>query len=386
MKKVFAIAVVFMSCCLAFSKGKNQNLTDFFRGDIQDKINAVKKSSEAGDSSVAVQAIDFLIQSSDALAGDEDYNVLAETSIKSFNPRNSVGNEKEISAQLCSLFKMTGSQRVKIAIIDFFMKAPNSESVQLINDYFYKKMQNHEAMDEAVVNAIKFMGAKGNAASFNRLFIADILEVWPEYCPVIEESYANLAEENRREILQMVVSVPADKKILILKKLISNSGISKNICGECAENVMSSIINTYEEEKSKDKKEDIVELELLCLETIARTKWTRASSLTTKIFEILRLEYEQQVISVEQFTKAISHISAVASNDTVVVLSAYLDFLNKCTENGQPPVKDVVLSVINCLGELGDNKAFDFIYAATSLAYPEEVVDAAKSAITKLKW
>ena len=69
-----------------------------------------------------------------------------------------------------------------------------------------------------------------------------------------------------------------------------------------------------------------------------------------------------------------------------MVLSSYLDYLNKCAENGQTPVRDVVLSVINSLGELGDNRAFDFIYAATSLDYPEEVVEAAKSAIKKLKW
>ncbi|WP_407396971.1 hypothetical protein [Treponema sp.] len=386
MKRIIAFAVTMTAFLLSFAEEKNSSMVEFYRGNIKDKISAVKKSSESGDSSVAVKSIEFLIDTNEVLANDEDYNALAEVSIRSFNSRNTVGNEKQVSAHLCSLFRMTESQRVKIAIIDFFNTMPNGEAIQMINDFFYKKMQNHNPVDDTVIRAVEFMGQKGNAASFNRLFIADILEVWPEFSPKIAECYGNLAEENRREILQMIVSVPADKKIVILNKLNANPKISKKICGECAENVLSSVINKGEEVKSKEKKEDLITLELLCLETVAKTKWTRASVVATKAFEKVRGEYELKEISDEQFTKAISNISSVANSDTVVVLSSYLDFLNKSTESGQAPAKDVVLSVINSLGELGDNRAFDFIYAATSLDYPDDVVEAAKSSITKLKW
>ncbi|MCQ2240632.1 hypothetical protein [Treponema sp.] len=386
MKKIITFIVGFSAAILSFAEDKNSSIIDFYRGNIKDKISVVKRAADSGDSSVAVKAIEFLIDTNDVLSNDEDYNSLAEISIRSFNSRNTVGFEKQISSRLCSLFKMTDSQRVKTAVIDFFNVMPSVEAVQMVNDFFYKKMQNHNPVDDTVVKAVEFMGAKGNAASFNRLFIADILEVWPEFSPKIAECYGNLAEDNRREILQMIVSVPADKKIVILNKLNANPKISKKICGECAENVLSAVINKSEEVKSREKKEDLVTLELLCLETVAESKWTRASAVATKSFERIRSEYELKDITDDQFTKAISNIASVANSDTVVVLSSYLDFLNKSTESGRAPVKGVVLSVINSLGELGDNRAFDFIYAATSLEYPDEVVEAAKSAITKLKW
>lgn len=384
-KGIVAFFAVCLSLC-SYAQEKNNYIVDFYRGGIVEKINAVKKASESGDSTVAVKSIEFLIDANDVLSHDEQFNNLAEISIKSFNSRNTVGNEKQISSRLCSLFKMTESQRIKIAIMDFFEKMPNAEAVQMVNDFFYKKMQNHSVVDDSVLKAIVFLGAKGNSASFNRLFIADILDVWPEYSEKISDSYGNLASDNRREILQMAVSVPADKKIVILERLNRNKKISRSICGECAENVLSAVINSSEEAKSRDRKEDLIKLELLCLDTIAKAKWTRASAVTTKSFERFRHDYELHDISEEQFIKVIYNVSSVAGSDTVVVLSSYLDFLNKSTENGQSPAKDVVLSVINCLGEMGDNKAFDFIYAATSLNYPEEVVEAAKSAITKLKW
>lgn len=386
MKKLVLCVFIFSRLLFSFAEEINPSVVDFYKGNIKEKILVVKKSSENGDSSVALKSIDFLIDTNDFLANDEDYNNLAEISIKSFNSRNTVGFEKQISSHLCSLFKMTESNRVKIAIIDFFNLMPTSESIQMINDFFYKKMQNHNNVDECLIKAIEFLGSKGNSASFNRLFIADILEVWPEYNLLIASSYGNLAEENRKEILQMIVSVPVDKKIAILNKINANEKISSKICGECAENVLLAIINNTEKVVSGQMEKDIITLELLCLETMSKAKWTRASDIATKSFEIIRNEYELQSISEEQFVKAIENISSIANSDTVMVLSSYLDFLNKSKESGNELSKDVVLSVINCLGELGDNRAFDFIYVATSLDYPDEVVEAAKSSITKLKW
>lgn len=385
MKKFLPVLMFSIVSTLSFAQKKSSQLADFHRGDLKGKIESVKKASENFDITLLIQALDFLVVADESLSEEDSFNQLAEITINSFNSRNSSGFEKQITDGLCRLFKISESGRIKSAVIDSFYNLPCADSVHIVNNYFYKRMQNHFPMDEVTLKAIKFMGEKGNSASFNRLFIADILEIWPDYNAKIQESYGKLAEENRKEILQMIVTVPAEKKIAILNKLKNNPKIPKKICGECAENVLSSIINMGEE-NSKDSKKDIVSLELICLDIIAESKWTRASSVSTSCFSRLRFEYEQGNISVEQFTKVVEDIAGVAADDTVVVLSSYLDFLNKCTENNQPPVKDVVLSVINSLGDLGDNKAFDFIYAATSLDYPPEVVNAAKSAISKLKW
>lgn len=385
MKKIVVLFCSALISVFAFAAEKNPLLSEFYKGNLQNKITVVSKAASSGNSQVILKALDFLVFAYDSLGDDAEFESLAETVIKSLTPKVFEGNEKNISGQLFQLFKISSGNKIKIAVIDSFYSLPGSDAVTLINDYFYRQMQNRGKFDESVSKSVEFMGIKGNSASFNRLFIADILEIWPEQSSFISENYAKLAEENRREILQMIVSVPADKKILVLKKLNENDKISKKIRGECAENVLSSIINK-EEGNSKDSREDLITLELLCLDTIAQSKWTRASSLSTKCFDRIRYEYEQNLLSTEQFTGAIGNIASVAASDTVLVLSSYLDYLNKCAENGQTPVKDVVLSVINSLGDLGDNRAFDFIYAATSLDYPEEIVEAAKSAIKKLKW
>ena len=84
--------------------------------------------------------------------------------------------------------------------------------------------------------------------------------------------------------------------------------------------------------------------------------------------------------------RAIGDIAAVACAETGQVLSSYLDFLNKSMESDNAPVEAVVLSVIHALGGLGDKTAFDYLLYVTYLDYPQEVTDAARTALAQLKW
>lgn len=383
MKKLLFCILCSVFSCLCFAQN---SISDFFRGNLEEKNQVILNSSCDENVNILLAGMDFLLTSDQYLYDDPEYSVLAENVIKGFTPKKISGMEKNVSSLMCSLFTRTKNAKAKVALMDSFYSLNISDSLPFVNDFFYKQMQNHGKMDESVLKAIDYMGKRGNSSSFNRLFIADILEIWPEYNSVIADAYGKLSENNRKEIVQMVVSVPADKKIVILNKLRNNSKISREICGECAENVLQSVINNNGEENPKEKKEDILELKLLCLEIIANSQWTRAAVISTKSFEKIRQYYENNLISAEQFSKAIENISKVSTSETVVVLSSYLDFLNKCTENNQPPAGNIVLSVIKSLGELGDNRAFDFIYAATTLDYPEEIVEAARSANEKLKW
>ena len=68
------------------------------------------------------------------------------------------------------------------------------------------------------------------------------------------------------------------------------------------------------------------------------------------------------------------------------LLSSYLAELNEQTENGNPCSKTVVLAVINALGLLGDKTAFDNLLYVSYIGYPEEVIEASRNALARLKW
>ncbi|MBP3366962.1 MAG: hypothetical protein J6K96_08245 [Treponema sp.] len=386
-RKRFAQSIVVMSLTLAlgFSYAEEPYLTLFYKGNLAEKNQIVKDAAEAGDGSIALQSLDFSISAYGALHGESEFITLAETSVKALTAGNTPGKEKEAAEKLRSVFKLFSEPQIKIAVLDAFSVFQAPENLFLVNDFFYEKMQNSADIDEALLKAVLYMGSYGNAASFNMLFIADILDVWPSYSKILANAYGSLADGSEKEILQLLATVPAERKIIILEKLSSNPKIAKKICGEAAENVLSSVI--YSMEGSQDDSSGMqTELMLASLQIISDANWTRASKMATSCFDALRSGYESGSISDEAFSNAIADIASVASADTAKVLSSYLDFLNRSTEKKQPPAKAVVLSVINSLGELGDKNAFDCLLYATYLDYPEEVILSAKSALAKLKW
>ncbi len=371
--------------CFAFNVyAQNSYYSDFYRGNLEEKNQVIINSIAEGDSSIAIEALDFSISAYNVLHADEDFITLTETSIKSLNAGNCVGKEKIVADKLRNIFKIFQESEIKVAILDAFSVFTSSENLLLVNDYFYSKMQNSDDVDEALLKSILFMGTYGNSTSFNMLFMADILDVWPSYNEILSTAYGELANESEKEIMQFLSTVPIEKKLVIVNRLCENPKISKKICGEAAENALSSVI--YIEGAKKEFTDKQLELVLLCVKTIADSKWTRAASLATSSFTGIRAEYEKGNISDENYALIIRNIGSVSAPETAQVLSSYLDFLNKQTEKNQMPPKVVVLSVIETLGEMGDKSTFDCLLYATYLEYPKEVIVAAKDALAKLKW
>ena len=139
---------------------KNPLLSEFYKGNLQNKITVVGKASSSGNTQVILKALDFLVFAYDSLGDDAEFESLAEAVIKSLTPKTFEGNEKNISNQLFQLFKVSTGNKIKISVIDSFYSLPGSDAVVLVNDYFYRQMQNRGKFDESVSKSVEFMGIK----------------------------------------------------------------------------------------------------------------------------------------------------------------------------------------------------------------------------------
>lgn len=367
----------------------------FIKGNFQDKQIAVKQAALMGDYKLAYDALNFCLSSKQILGNDKDLetlvleslNVLSQIDFSNTNFSEKDGN-LSFSSVFSAIFNNFDSDEIRTKILVLFKENSSVANVSLVNNFVSENMQTASEMTLALLEAIKGLEFYGNNTSFRLLFIADILEVWPEYDEILENSYGSLSIYSENEILHILSSVPVEKKILILEKLNKNSKISQKIRGEVAENALSQSINYIGgnlNTESEFSQEDL-HLQKLALDTISLTKWTRASELANEYFEIAKNQYELKNISAESFSQIIKDISSVATSKTDKILSEYLDFLNKSAEQNLPLDMNVVLSVINALGDLGNKAAFDYLLYVTYLDYPEEVTTAARNALAKLKW
>lgn len=388
-KKV-AVFLLSVACTVfsAFAQDTVQKIPsyriEFVRGDLAAKTHSVKEAASVGDCAFVLSAMDFALESHKTLGDDEELNILAGECVRVFSTGIGLSFDKEISLKLGDAFRTFSSAAIKTAVLETLPMFPSAANVSMVNAYVSQKMQDGSPSDAVLVKAVESLKILGNGNSFNILFIADILDVWPELKGTLSDSYGALAKDSEKEILNILSAVPVEKKLVVLDKMNTNPQISKKICGEVAENALSEAIYNVGEDSEISSEQ--IALQLLSLSTIAQTKWTRAAKLATDSFSAIRMEYEKNLVTAQEFAMAITNIAAVATSDTGQVLSSYLDFLNKSTEQNKAPVEAVVLSVINALGGLGDKSAFDYLLYVTYLDYPETVTTAAREALAKLKW
>ncbi len=384
LKNILISLFILFSQVSVFSQPVSASRIFYLKGNLEDKKNAVHQAAGTGDLSLALEALDFTLSLFPLTGDDPDVVALAKEAVVSLKKVPETEDVSQVAGKLGKVFTTFNEESLRISALQSLSSSPSVNTVSIINSFVSEKVQSNALMDQVLLEAIKLLKTNGNKTSFNLLFVADILNLWPDYREQIEDSYGPLANNSEREILNILKTVPMGQKLDVLKIVNQNQQISKNIRGEVAEMALSESI--YSIGESADVSLEQVELQLASLQIVADTKWTRAASLATAYFPLARSEYEHEYISREQFAKVISNVCAVASSDTGTILSSYLADMNKQMEAGNAPDETILLSVINALGGLGDKTAFDYLLYVTYLEYPKHVITAARSALAKLKW
>ncbi len=367
--------------------------TNFLKGNIADKIQAVRDAASSSDNIFIGKAIDFALSTHDEIGDDADLDLLMETSIRLLDMKVLPPDKRDkASLNLGRAFRSFSSTSVRLAILDAFSSGISPENLELVNSFVANRAQTEAdrpgaaTLDELTKKSLRIMKRYGNRVSFNILFIADLMDVWVEHKDLLEDSFAPLASSAENEILKIADSSNVEQRLKILDIIASNKVISKKIKGKVAEKLLlDEILSARDNNDVFPSKEDAL-LYVKSISLAAECRWTRASQTIADSFVLASKSYAWGLIDTERFCTLISDMALVSCPDTGRFLSHYLDSLNKDMESGAIPEEAVLLSVIKALGGLGDKTAFDYLLYATYLDYPSDVTDAARLALAQLKW
>ena len=388
MKKILFGAALAASFCLSFSKpaaAQSQAQIQFVKGNISDKITAVKSS---GDGSLAKKAVDFVIENSGLLKNDRDLAALAVAGILSY-PIDIYQNEpaatyKDFSAVFYGLDDMN----VKVSVLDkicaLYERQAYTDWTAFVNGFLAQKISAGGAADESVKKAVAALGVVGNGSSFGDLYSILRQNIWVDLHPAATDALTKIADKSLNEIFDVADKADFVELKQLTKIFVKNDKISAALRCEIAEKLLNrSMILAGNSSNSQD----LAAFQLEAVSVLAQNKWTRAGGLAKDYFSVAKNAYNAKFLSAEQFTSAISCVELLASRQAVAPLSEYLDQMNKAQEAGNAPDKAVVLAVINALANLGDKSSFDcLLYVTYVRDYPEEVAVAARNALTRLKW
>ena len=377
MKKI--ISFFLLSSILLANVFGQEYKKKFIKGNITDKTAAVREASGQEGIWLSQKAIDFVLENNDIIGTDRDMDGLAVAAVLSL-PNDYVYGLSEtektkVLEKFINLFeKFSRSNTVQIAVQSKVLSLKENINTAPFTEVLNKFLQSSTVLSsdssllKSVINSLGFIG---NNISFSILYNNLNDKRYSAYYPEIEETIKKLIPVSMNEVLQIIHSHDAANTQRIFN-LVKDAEISTtNLC-EISENILND--------------SPIISLKFDALAILNSHKWTRASNSVLTFFASAQNDFQNELITEEQFVSLIESLVNISPLDAVNPLIKYLGELNQQLEYNNSVAQNVVLAVINSLGAIGDKQAFDSLLSVTYLNYPEPVLSAARQALAGLRW
>ena len=377
MKKI--ISFFLLSSILLANVFGQEYKKKFIKGNITDKTAAVREASGQEGIWLSQKAIDFVLENNDIIGTDRDMDGLAVAAVLSL-PNDYVYGLSEtektkVLEKFINLFeKFSRSNTVQIAVQSKVLSLKENINTAPFTEVLNKFLQSSTVLSsdssllKSVINSLGFIG---NNISFSILYNNLNDKRYSAYYPEIEETIKKLIPVSMNEVLQIIHSHDAANTQRIFN-LVKDAEISTtNLC-EISENILND--------------SPIISLKFDALAILNSHKWTRASNSVLTFFASAQNDFQNELITEDQFVSLIESLVNISPLDAVTPLIKYLGELNQQLEYNNSVAQNVVLAVINSLGAIGDKQAFDSLLSVTYLNYPEPVLSAARQALAGLRW
>lgn len=344
---------------------------------------------------VCMQALSFVQSNYELFADDAQFSLLAcETVQKSL-----VCLKNDALPYWEKLFSITNDSALQTVILESFasLAAQNASTganaaalftraADLVNSYVQHIVFSQKTdTNEVLLKAVKTLGKIGRASSFSVLF-ACYTSPDSRLSAAAFDALKNLSTVYQKPVKELIVNGSITEKRLALELVLKNDANSDFFKAEMAAQALSQAV--YEAAQKNSADEQLTVLQMTAVRELYRVSWTRSADLMKQVFTLSQNQYEQGLLSKDNFIEIIRAFTRLASTEAGSHLTAYLKTLNRKQEknSANPPDPQVVLAVVQSLALLGDKVAFDDLLYATYQNYPDIVVSAAKEALSKLKW
>ena len=220
----------------------------------------------------------------------------------------------------------------------------------------------------------------GSISSYPVLF--DLLCAgYPEV--IVSEAYGalDLINGNLYRFLSGIIEEnPPEEKFAALKAGINSQRLSVSERGQLAESALDLSIAAGGENA------DLNAMRYASITTLSSLGWTRANMLAIRHYYRVQADYTRGIAPKYRLIEAITCLGAVGNSDAALALGLQLGLINARTVNTGAFDADITLAIVQALGHIGYNAAFDHLLYASNLSYGENITSAAREAINRLKW
>jgi hypothetical protein len=135
-----------------------------------------------------------------------------------------------------------------------------------------------------------------------------------------------------------------------------------------------------------DDDADIEAMRFAAVQELTSLRWTNANTFAILHYQRMREKYFQDIIPKNRLVEAIRFLGAVGNSEAALVLGLQLGLINARTERTGIFDAEITHAIVQALGYIGVNAAFDHLLHVNNLPYPEYIKIAAREAADRLRW
>jgi len=253
-----------------------------------------------------------------------------------------------------------------------------------INNYLMGKnllFRSGENVDYMIISVcISVLMELGDSSSYPALFSV-LYAGYPEVITSEAQGALEIIPGNLQQFLVNIITHnPPEEKFAAFVMGINSDRLTVSQRGQLAELALEQGL------ASTDDNIDLTAMRYSSVLVLTRLRWTRANALAIRHYYRVQTDYLLNPTQKERFIEAITCLGAVGNSDAALVLGLQLGLINARTESTGTYDPEITMAIVQALGRIGYNAAFDHLLYVSYLSYPEEIQAAAREAVARLKW
>ncbi len=359
---------------------------NFARGSISTKIQVLQDSENYPNvdmSNLYGQALQFIIDNSENLDSDTVAKELTILAVR----LSGINGYNESSSILWQLFNIYEDDQVRIEILSALSDlAPDPEVIENLNEWLKQQNNNFnsnlQVSAKVVSEAVVTLGKLGDSSSFPVVFSVSSTNYSEDITYKANQALKNLEGSYSQSLMKVIqTSSPKDKN-LAFKLAVADDEMQIEEKGNLFKIALD--IGLHAKIEDTEGQKQLHELRNSAIRQLAQLKWADASDLIIEHFNKIIIEYNNGESPKSNVLEAIICLGSVGTHEAAERLTQYLGSMNTKLENGQKIDLDISLAVMNNIGLIGDNVAFDDLLYSGYLDYPDAVKKAAREALNNL--
>jgi hypothetical protein len=260
----------------------------------------------------------------------------------------------------------------------------NKSVVENLNNYLMGKnllFRSGESVDYTLISAcISAVMELGDSSSYPALFSV----LYAGYPEIVASEAQGALEVIPGDLQQFLVNIiinnPPEEKFAAFRAGANSYRLNVSQRGQLAELALEQGLDAAEENIT------MTVMRYSAVLLLTQLSWTRANALAIRHYYRVQNDYIRDMVSKERFIEAIACLGAVGNSDAALVLGLHLGLINARTRSTGSFDAEITMAVVQALGNIGYNAAFDHLLYVSNLSYPEEIQTAAREAVARLKW